>query len=94
MTRTRRPSTPLLLSPTRPYGPSNSGVAITEAVLDGDATVLLCDLLDDGQRGCRAAAPRAATATPRCVRAPMCRWSGIRYGNETAYLATGASHRL
>lgn len=28
------------------------GVTITDAAVDGDATVLFCDLLDDGQRGC------------------------------------------
>ena len=28
------------------------GVTITDAAIDGDATVVFCDLLDDGRRGC------------------------------------------
>ena len=28
------------------------GVTITDAALDGDATVVFCDLLDDGRRHC------------------------------------------
>ena len=28
------------------------GVTITDAAVDGDATVVFCNLLDDGQRGC------------------------------------------
>jgi hypothetical protein len=40
------------------------GVTITDAAVDGDATVVFCDLLDDGRRHARNAVARVSTATP------------------------------
>ena len=42
----------LLLLPTRSWRTVELGVTITDAAVDGAATVVFCDLLDDGQRHC------------------------------------------
>lgn len=52
---------PLLLA-IRSCGPVESGVTITDAAVDGQATAVFCNLLDDGQRRCPDAVARGSIA--------------------------------
>ena len=63
------------------------GVTITDAAVDGDATVVFCDLLDDGRRHCpgcgvegiyRDTVIRRVTDVPVVGHPLRLWWSGIR----------------
>lgn len=55
------------------------GVTITDPALDGETTVVFCDLLTLVQGAARAAAASGPTATPLNAGSAMCRWPDIRW---------------